>query len=67
MLLLVYTFAFKLIIRIQIENFPIFVFTGLLPWMFISGAISMSANSIINNQNLVKKPKFGDIIFQHQA
>lgn len=62
LLLVVYTFAFKLIIRIQIENFPIFVFCGLLPWMFISGAISLSANSIINSENLVKKVYFPRVI-----
>lgn len=62
LLLIVYTFAFKLIIRIKIENFPVYVFTGLLPWMFISGSILLCANSIVNNQNLVKKVYFPRLI-----
>lgn len=58
MMLMIYSIAFKIILKIQVENFPVFVFVGLLPWMFVQGSISQSTNSIINNQNLVKKVYF---------
>jgi ABC-type polysaccharide/polyol phosphate export permease len=62
MMLVIYSLAFKIIIRVNIENFSLFVFIGLLPWMFVQAAITQSTNSVINNQNLVKKVYFPRII-----
>ncbi|MTI80579.1 MAG: ABC transporter permease [Firmicutes bacterium] len=62
MMLIIYSIAFKIILRIPVENFALFVFIGLLPWMFVQGSISQSTNSIINNQNLLKKVYFPRII-----
>jgi lipopolysaccharide transport system permease protein len=58
LMLVIYSIAFKVILKIPIENFAIFVFTGLLPWMFFQGSISQSTNSIINNNNLIQKVYF---------
>lgn len=62
MMLIIYSIAFKIILRISVHNFELFMFVGLLPWMFVQGSISQSTNSIINNQNLVKKVYFPRII-----
>ncbi len=35
-MLIVYTVAFKYIIRIRVENFPIFFLCAFLPWSFLS-------------------------------
>ncbi|MNM54377.1 Teichoic acid translocation permease protein TagG [compost metagenome] len=58
MMIVIYNFAFKIILRMTIENFALFVFIGLIPWNFVQSSISQSTNSIINNQNLVKKIYF---------
>lgn len=58
MMIVIYTFAFKIILRMTIENFALFVFIGLIPWNFVQSSISQSTNSIINNQSLVKKIYF---------
>lgn len=38
--------------------YPLFVFAGLLPWMFFSSAVSSAGNSLVANQNLVTKVYF---------
>lgn len=57
-MLIVYTLAFKYIIRIKVENFPIFFLCAFLPWSFLSSSLSMSVGSIKDNANLVKKVYF---------
>lgn len=57
-MLIVYTVAFKYIIRIRVENFPIFFLCAFLPWSFLSSSLSMSVGSIKDNANLVKKVYF---------
>lgn len=57
-MLIVYTVAFKYIIRIRVENFPLFFLCGFLPWMFLSLSLSMAVSSIKDNANLVKKVYF---------
>ena len=42
--------------------YPIFAFSGLLPWIFFSNGISHSSMSIIQNQNLVKKIFFPRLV-----
>jgi lipopolysaccharide transport system permease protein len=38
--------------------YPIFAFTALLPWTFFAHGVTQSANSVVNNSNLVKKVYF---------
>lgn len=38
--------------------YPIFVYTGLLPWTFFSTALTSSGNSMVGNQNLITKVYF---------
>jgi lipopolysaccharide transport system permease protein len=58
MMIVIYTIAFKLILRIDIENYSILVFTGLLPWIFFQTTVSQSASSIIGNSSLIGKVYF---------
>jgi lipopolysaccharide transport system permease protein len=58
-MMLVFTVVFTIMMpNNAIENFPIFVLCGLLPWNFFSAGIMAGTNSIINNNNLVKKVYF---------
>lgn len=38
--------------------YPIFAYAGLLPWTFFAHGVTMSANSLVSNANLVKKVYF---------
>jgi lipopolysaccharide transport system permease protein len=42
--------------------YPLFVFTGLVPWTFFAGAITAAGQSIVGNQNLVTKVYFPRLI-----
>lgn len=58
LLLIVYSIAFKYVIRIQVENFPLFFIVGFLPWTFLTLSLSMSVNVIVDNRYLIKKVYF---------
>jgi len=57
-MIVVYTVAFKYVMKIKVPNFPIFLFSALLPWNFLSSTLSMGVTSITGNSNLVKKVYF---------
>ena len=38
--------------------YPLFAYTGLLPWTFFSGAVANSGNSLVGNANLITKVYF---------
>jgi lipopolysaccharide transport system permease protein len=38
--------------------YPIFAYTALLPWTFFAHGVTLSANSLVSNANLVKKVYF---------
>ncbi|MCP5047785.1 MAG: ABC transporter permease [bacterium] len=58
LMLVVYTVAFKFVLKVKVENFTIFLFSALLPWNFLSSALSVGVSSITENGNLVKKVYF---------
>lgn len=57
-MLFVYTLAFKYIIKVRVENFPLFFLCAFLPWSFHNISLSMSVSSIKDNASLVKKVYF---------
>ncbi|BCS34711.1 hypothetical protein TBR22_A39370 [Luteitalea sp. TBR-22] len=54
----VYTLAFRYVVRVPIERFPLFLLSGLLPWMFFTSALSAATGSIADNGTLVRKVAF---------
>jgi ABC-type polysaccharide/polyol phosphate export permease len=54
----VYTVAFRFIAPNGIAHFPVFLLSGLLPWMFFSAALSGAVGSIADNSALVRKVAF---------
>lgn len=52
------TFVFKNIINTQVHNYQLFILSGILPWLFFSSAVTESAASIINQQNILKQFTF---------
>ncbi len=61
--LLLFSFVFATVLQISLkgertENFGLFLFCGLLPWMAINEGITRSATAITENANLVKNVNF---------
>jgi lipopolysaccharide transport system permease protein len=42
--------------------YPLFNYSAVLPWQFFSGALSRSAGSLVNNQNLITKVYFPRLV-----
>lgn len=58
LLMAVYALVFSFFTRHQIENYTLFVLTGLLPWLWFSTGLSHSVGSIVSGGPLIKKIVF---------
>src|SRR3954452_1652156 len=59
LLLAVYTIVFTFLFPSKlIHPFPLFLFSGILPWTFFSAAVLESTTSISSNAGLIKKVMF---------
>lgn len=56
--LAVYTLVFSTIMRNDIEDYYLFLFVALIPWLFFSTSLSSGTNCIISQQEMVKKIYF---------
>jgi ABC-type polysaccharide/polyol phosphate export permease len=61
--LLILALVFSRIIRFQMENYAIFLFTGLISWIMIQQTITTATASIVNNQSLIRKVHIPKIVF----
>jgi ABC-type polysaccharide/polyol phosphate export permease len=58
LLMLVYTLVFSVYFRVDIESYPAFLFTGLLPWIWFSSALQQGVTSILDGAGLVTRSQF---------
>ncbi len=58
LIMLAITFVFTVIFKTEIKNFPLFVLSGIFPWMFFSSALSDATFSILNQQNILHQFNF---------
>lgn len=59
LLLAVYTLVFTKFFPAQgVQPYPLFLFSGILPWTFFAAAVLESTNSISSNAGLIKKVMF---------
>lgn len=56
--LLVYTMVFSVIMRSGIEDYYMFLFVALVPWIFFSTSLTGGSSCIIAQQDMVKKIYF---------
>lgn len=59
---LVYAIVFPYIMRIKVENYLIYLITGIIPWTFFTSSINMGIISVLSNANMIKKVYFPRII-----
>jgi lipopolysaccharide transport system permease protein len=58
--MVVFSIFFGKLAKVPSENvpYPIFTFTGLVPWTFFAYALSQASNSLVGSQNLLQKVYF---------
>ncbi len=56
--LLVLVFLFRRVVPLNIDAYPAFVFSALLPWIWFSACLSSAGYLFINNRDLVRRPNF---------
>lgn len=56
--LIVYTMVFSIILKSDIEKYYLYLFVGLIPWIFFSASLTGGAGSILASKDMVKKIYF---------
>lgn len=51
----VYWIAFKFIMRLEIENYSLFLITGMFPWVWMSVGVTAATRSFVLNALLIRK------------
>ncbi len=57
-LAVVFYFAFKFVMKIPVENFTLFLVSGLFPWQWFSNSVAAGSTVLIGNASLIKKVNF---------
>lgn len=62
--MIVFTFVFGKVANLAVDqvNYPLFVLSGLLPWLLFSASLMDTSNSLINNVHMISKVYFPRII-----
>lgn len=58
LLMLVYVLVFSIYLRVEMANYAVFLFCGLLPWLWFSSSLGHAAASIIGGGSLIKRVFF---------
>ena len=60
--LLVFSFVFRLVLPLQIPDYPVFVFIGILGWTWLQSSLVSGTDAIVGNRDLVQQPHFASAI-----
>ena len=60
--LLIYALVFPFILKVDVENYTMFLIVALIPWNFFNMTLLQSAASIVANGGIIKKVYFPRII-----
>ncbi len=63
LILIVLSIVFSMIVRFEMDHYPVFLFSGLLPWQFFAAAVSTSSTSLLTNQGLIRKVPICPMVF----
>ncbi len=63
LLMVVYTVVFTTIMPSSLPNFSIFLLSALLPWLFFSTSLMQGLNSVLSNQDLIRKVRLPQAVF----
>ena len=54
----VFYVAFQVVMRIEMENYALFLIAGLFPWQWFSNSVSVSPGIFLGNSSIIKKINF---------
>jgi ABC-type polysaccharide/polyol phosphate export permease len=54
-LLLVYSWVFSSVLRVPVEDFPLYLASGLLPWIWTAESLTAGTASIVANAGMVRR------------
>lgn len=60
--LVVYSVVFSVIMRVQMDKYYMYMFVGLLPWIFFCNCVQGGATSVMAGQDLLKKIYFPRLV-----
>lgn len=68
-LMVMFTFIFTIVLQVPSNDvpYPVFSYSGLLPWTFLAASITFAVPSLVQNMNLVTKIYFPREIFPISA
>ncbi|HOP85715.1 MAG TPA: ABC transporter permease [Syntrophorhabdaceae bacterium] len=55
---LVFFIAFKVVVKIRVENYTLFLISGLFPWQWFANSVNGAPMIFINNASIIKKVNF---------
>lgn len=58
LMVLVYAIVFPFILKVQEDNYVIFIIVGIIPWNFFATTINQGVTTVLHNSNIVKKIYF---------
>ena len=56
--LLIYALVFPFILRVDVDNYTMFLVVALIPWTFFNMTVIQSAASVVANGGIIKKVYF---------
>lgn len=60
--LIIYSVVFSIIMRVNVENYNLYLFVAFIPWFFVSTSILSGSNCILSNSNIIQKIYFPRVI-----
>lgn len=61
--MLILTVVFSHVMRVQVEKFPVFVLSALLPWNFFAQSVAGGSLSIVHNESLLRNVRVPRAVF----
>jgi len=55
---MVFLFAFKIVLKNNVEDYPLVLITGLFPWQWMSNSVNVASGIFLANRNLLKRVSF---------
>lgn len=56
--LLIFVFLFRKVLPLNIPNYPLFVFSGVLAWTWFQSSLFLATGAITDNRELIRRPGF---------
>lgn len=59
----VQSLVFKTFLKLQIANYSLFLLSGLLPWIFITGSLTMCTTAFLSSSHLLKSFQLPPLVY----